>query len=109
LGLAAFLVVACGTYRSLTAANVSQVKVGDSTEQVKTVLGPPMSLDSRDRSGQIVWTYSYYDGSQFPPNRLLYLNFDPTTGKLVRSETAANNALDPSAGGGGGGGGGGGY
>lgn len=95
------LLVACGAtaqYKQLTAAEVAKVSAGESKDQVRAALGPPMRIDARNRFGLEVWSYPFYDQSQVEPNRLLWVYFDPATGKVVRTGSGDNPALDPDAG-----------
>ncbi|MGA8052548.1 MAG: outer membrane protein assembly factor BamE [Burkholderiales bacterium] len=101
VGLIALVALAaCGGVnqgRKLYAADVSGIKVGDTTEEVRSKLGPPSRSDPKDRFGREVWVYPYTDQSMTRAFRL-YLYFDPSTGKLLKVETGENRATYPDAG-----------
>jgi outer membrane protein assembly factor BamE (lipoprotein component of BamABCDE complex) len=101
LAAAISLLAACGTvveYKQLTAPEVAKVSAGESKEQVRASLGPPMRIDARNRFGQEVWTYPYYDQGQIEPYRLLWVYFDPASGKVVRTGSGENRSMDPDGG-----------
>jgi outer membrane protein assembly factor BamE (lipoprotein component of BamABCDE complex) len=95
------LLAACATvdgYKQMTAAEVAKVSAGQSREQVRAALGPPMRIDARNRRGQEVWSYPFYDPNQTEPYRLLWVYFDPATGKVVRTDSGENRSMDPDGG-----------
>jgi len=95
------LLAACasaGGYKQLTAAEVAKVSAGQSKEQVRATLGPPMRIDARNRRGQEVWSYAFLDPNQTEPYRLLWVYFDPATGKVVRTGSGENRSMDPDGG-----------
>jgi hypothetical protein len=97
---AAALLGACGgttALRDLTAANLAQVKIGDTTAEVQAKLGPAENVERRDRFGREVWTYDYTDRSQVRAYRVAYLYFDPATGRLKSIDTSVNWDLYPDA------------
>lgn len=85
-------------FKQLTVAEVAQATPGQTKEQVRAALGPPIRVDARNRFGLEVWTYAYLDPSQMEPYRLLWVYFDPATGKIVRTGSGVNPSLDPDAG-----------
>jgi hypothetical protein len=96
----ALALTACGgaqTLRNLDAAQVAAVKVGDTTADVRAKLGPAENIEKRDRFGREVWTYDYTDPSLPRSYRVVYLYFDPSTGRLTKSESDVNWALYPDA------------
>ena len=101
MGACLLLLAACATvdtYKQLTAAEVAKVSAGQSREQVRAALGPPMRIDARNRRGQEVWSYAFYDRNQTEPYRLLWVYFDPATGKVVRTGSGENRSMDPDGG-----------
>jgi outer membrane protein assembly factor BamE (lipoprotein component of BamABCDE complex) len=101
LAAAISLLAACGTtagYKQLTATEVAKISAGQTKEEVRASLGQPTSIEARNRRGQEVWTYQFYDSSQIEPHRLLWVYFDPATGKVVRTGSGDNASLDPDAG-----------
>lgn len=91
---------ACGGtpgLRKLDATQIGGLKVGDSSADVTTKLGPAANVEKRDRFGREVWTYHYSDRSQVRANRVAYLYFDPSTGRITSIETGINLELYPDA------------
>ena len=85
-------------FKQLTVAEVAKVSPGQTREQVRATLGPPMRIDARNRFGQEVWSYAFYDPAQIEPYRLLWVYFDPASGKVVRTGSGENRSMDPDAG-----------
>jgi hypothetical protein len=91
---------ACGgttSLRKLDAANLAQVKIGDTTAEVQAKLGPAENIERRDRFGREVWTYDYTDRSQVRAYREASLYFDPATGRLLSIETGVDWDYYPDA------------
>jgi outer membrane protein assembly factor BamE (lipoprotein component of BamABCDE complex) len=85
-------------FKQLTVAEAAKVTPGQTKEQVRAALGPPMRIDGRNRFGLEVWSYAYYDQSQIEPYRLLWVYFDPASGKVVRTGSGENRSMDPDGG-----------
>jgi hypothetical protein len=91
---------ACGgttSLRKLDAADLAQVKIGDTTAEVRAKLGPAEDIQARDRFGREVWTYDYTDRTQVRAYREASLYFDPATGRLRSIETGVDWDYYPDA------------
>jgi hypothetical protein len=100
VALACVMLAACGgttSLRKLDAANLAQVKIGDTTAEVQAKLGPAENIQRRDRFGREVWTYDYTDRSQVRAYREASLYFDPATGRLQNIETGVDWDYYPDA------------
>lgn len=84
-----------GDFRQLTGQDVARVKVGMTSEEVRSTLGEPSV--GRDRTGRTTYTYRFQDQALVPPFRLLFVFIDPASGKVVNISSGTDPSRDVSA------------
>jgi outer membrane protein assembly factor BamE (lipoprotein component of BamABCDE complex) len=83
-----------------TGAQVAQVQVGQTRDDVRRLLGPPVSTMVLARLQQEVWTYKYYDVTAPRPHMELYVYFEPMGQTVLRTEAGTDKDFDPGGSGG---------
>ena len=85
----ALLLAACagtGSVRTLTPADVAEIKEGMTQEQVVQRLGPWQN-QQKDKDGKTLLRYLYESGSAW--RGAFWVTIDPATGKVVETGTFA--------------------
>jgi outer membrane protein assembly factor BamE (lipoprotein component of BamABCDE complex) len=83
-----------------TGAQVAQVQVGQTRDDVRRLLGAPVSTMMLARLQQEVWTYKYYDVTAPRPHMELYVYFAPMGQTVLRTEAGTDKDFDPGGSGG---------
>lgn len=99
----ALAVAACTTMPTPakpTAQQVGQVQVGQTRDDVRKLLGQPVSTMVLPRLQQEVWTYKYYDFGAPRPHMEFYVYFDAAGPTVRRTEASTDKDYDPGGGGG---------
>jgi outer membrane protein assembly factor BamE (lipoprotein component of BamABCDE complex) len=83
-----------------TGQQVAQIQIGQTRDEVRRLLGPPVSAMVLPRLRQEVWTYKYYDVTAPRRHMELYVYFDVAGETVRRTEAATDRDFDPGGAGG---------
>lgn len=83
-----------------TGAEAARVQIGQTRDDVRTLLGPPVSSMVLSRLQQEVWTYKYYDVTAPRRHMELYVYFEPKGDTVLRTEAGTDKDFDPGGSGG---------
>ena len=83
-----------------TGAQVAQVQIGQTRDDVRRMLGAPVSSMVLPRLQHEVWTYKYYDVTAPRPHMELYVYFEPMGQTVLRTEAGTDKDFDPGGSGG---------
>lgn len=102
LAASALLAAGCATVPGadtpLDVAVAQRVAPGQSRDEVRAVLGPPVTSTSFATLGEEVWAYKVVDASQAKPRRNFYVYFDDRTGAVRRTEALSDGDYDTGCG-----------